>query len=142
MTNSESRTALTARLEDRAASYDQSGPSAQHTASLLREAALAVTALESVVDEECRRAEEAHAMTLRQSLAFETLRTRFADHYWDSLQSSKAVIMQHVAAVLDMSDAVPHQYSERRLCTDCGEPFEHAPNSGDRWRCVPCRRQY
>jgi len=38
------------RLEDRAISYDQSGPSAQHTAVLLREARFEIMRLRSDLD--------------------------------------------------------------------------------------------
>ncbi len=39
--------------------------------------------------------------------------------------------------------AVPQipPHTELRSCMDCGEGFEHVPNSGDKWRCDKCRPQ-
>lgn len=42
---------ITERLEDRAASYEQSGPSAHHTAALLREAKDEIESLRGALNE-------------------------------------------------------------------------------------------
>ncbi len=36
----------------------------------------------------------------------------------------------------------PYDPAIRNLCVDCGSEIVHVPNSGDQWRCDPCRAQH
>lgn len=59
-------------------------------------------------------------------------------HNWDRVRSHYCFGCEPNGVFVWVIDA----HAECRLCTDCGEPFEHVPNSGDKWRCDKCRAQY